>query len=96
MKTYLAIVTVLQILRVSLPLTLECGVGTLPVEHKPIINLRLIQNKTVIVKHQNADLIEDLRANRLSAYVQLVHKPFHKEAGVTYIGTHLAAPGRFF
>ena len=34
-------------------------------------------------KYQNADLIEDLRANRLSAYVQLVHKPFHKEAGVT-------------
>ena len=34
-------------------------------------------------KYQNADLIEDLRANRLSAYVQLVHKPFHKEARVT-------------
>ena len=49
MKTYLAIVKVLEILRVFLPLTLECGVGTFPVDHKPAINLRLIQNKIVIV-----------------------------------------------
>jgi hypothetical protein len=83
MKTYLAIVTVLQILRVSLPLTLECGVGTLPVEHKPIINRTVNSEQNSDRKYQNADLIEDLRANRLSAYVQLVHKPFLKEAGVT-------------
>ena len=45
MKTYLAIVKVLEILRVSLPLTLECGFGTCPVDHKPVINLRLIRTK---------------------------------------------------
>jgi hypothetical protein len=49
MKTYLAIVKVLEILRVSLPSPLECGVGTFPVDHKHVTNLRLIKNKIVIV-----------------------------------------------
>ena len=49
MKTYLTIVTVLQILRLSSPLPLECGVDTCPVDHKPVINLRLIENKIMIV-----------------------------------------------
>ena len=49
MKTYLTIVTVLEILRVSPLLALEFGVGTLTVDHKPVINLRLTENKMVIV-----------------------------------------------
>ena len=36
-------------------------------------------------KYQNADLIEDLRANCLPAYVQIAHKPFRKGAWATHI-----------